>query len=174
MVYFIGAGPGDVDLITVKGRDILAKADIVIYAGSLVAKEHMDYCKEGVLIYNSAKMTLEEVIEVMNDNKDKLIVRLHTGDPSIYGAIKEQMDELDKLNIEYEVVPGVSSFVAAASAIKKEFDLDCFIKIDNKNISLVCISSKHDIELANKIMRSIQSNYDERMYISISFQKKHT
>lgn len=123
MVYFIGAGPGDVDLITVKGRDILAKADIVIYAGSLVAKEHMDYCKEGVLIYNSAKMTLEEVIEVMNDNKDKLIVRLHTGDPSIYGAIKEQMDELDKLNIEYEVVPGVSSFVAAASAIKKEFTL---------------------------------------------------
>ena len=83
----------------------------------------MDYCKEGVLIYNSAKMTLEEVIEVMNENKDKIIVRLHTGDPSIYGAIKEQMDELDKLNIEYEVVPGVSSFVAAASAIKKEFTL---------------------------------------------------
>ena len=72
MVYFIGAGPGDVDLITVKGRDILTKADVIIYAGSLVAKEHMDYCKEGVLIYNSAKMTLEEVIEVMNDNKDKL------------------------------------------------------------------------------------------------------
>ena len=119
MVYFIGAGPGDVDLITVKGRNILEKADVVIYAGSLVAKEHMGYCKEGVLIYNSAKMTLEEVIEVMNENKDKLVVRLHTGDPSIYGAIKEQMDELDKLNIEYEVVPGVSSFVAAASAIKR-------------------------------------------------------
>ena len=123
MVYFIGAGPGDVDLITVKGRNILEKADVVIYAGSLVAKEHMDYCKEGVLIYNSAKMTLEEVIEVMNENRDKIIVRLHTGDPSIYGAIKEQMDELDKLNIDYEVVPGVSSFVAAASAIKKEFTL---------------------------------------------------
>ena len=123
MVYFIGAGPGDVDLITVKGRDILAKADVVIYAGSLVAKEHMDYCKEGALIYNSAKMTLEEVIEVMNDNKDKVIVRLHTGDPSIYGAIKEQMDELDKLNIKYEVVPGVSSFTAAAAAIKRELTL---------------------------------------------------
>ena len=102
MVYFIGAGPGDVDLITVKGRDILTKADVIIYAGSLVAKEHMDYCKEGALIYNSAKMTLEEVIEVIKENKNKLIVRLHTGDPSIYGAIKEQMDELDKLNIEYE------------------------------------------------------------------------
>lgn len=123
MVYFIGAGPGDVDLITVKGRDILAKADVVIYAGSLVAKEHMDYCKEGALIYNSAKMTLEEVIEVMNDNKDKVIVRLHTGDPAIYGAIKEQMDELEKLNIKYEVVPGVSSFTAAAAAIKKELTL---------------------------------------------------
>ena len=123
MVYFIGAGPGDVDLITVKGRDILAKADVVIYAGSLVAKEHMDYCKEGALIYNSAKMTLEEVIEVMNDNKDKVIVRLHTGDPAIYGAIKEQMDELEKLNIKYEVVPGVSSFTAAAAAIKRELTL---------------------------------------------------
>lgn len=123
MVYFIGAGPGGVDLITVKGRDILAKADVVVYAGSLVAKEHMDYCKEGALIYNSAKMTLEEVIEVMNDNKDKVIVRLHTGDPAIYGAIKEQMDELEKLNIKYEVVPGVSSFTAAAAAIKKELTL---------------------------------------------------
>lgn len=123
MVYFIGAGPGDVDLITVKGRDILSKADIVIYAGSLVAKEHMDFCKEGVEIHNSASMTLDEVIEVIKNNKDKLIVRLHTGDPSIYGAIKEQMDELDKYGIEYKVVPGVSSFVAAASSIKKEFTL---------------------------------------------------
>ncbi|MGL4570401.1 MAG: precorrin-4 C(11)-methyltransferase [Clostridium sp.] len=123
MVYFIGAGPGDVDLITVKGRDTLSKADIVIYAGSLVAKEHMDFCKDGVEIYNSASMTLDEVIEVIKNNKDKLIVRLHTGDPSIYGAIKEQMDELDKFGLEYKVIPGVSSFVAAASSIKKEFTL---------------------------------------------------
>ena len=123
MVYFIGAGPGDVDLITVKGREILTKADVVIYAGSLVAKDHMEYCKEEALVYNSAKMTLEEVIEVMNENKDKIIVRLHTGDPAIYGAIKEQMDELEKLNIKYEVVPGVSSFTAAAAAIKKELTL---------------------------------------------------
>ena len=106
MLYFIGAGPGAVDLITVRGRNLLEKADVVIYAGSLVSKEHLDVCKEGVKIYNSAS-----------------IVRLHTGDPSIYGAIKEQMDELDKFNIQYEVVPGVSSFTAAASAIKKEFTL---------------------------------------------------
>ncbi|APH16733.1 precorrin-4 C11-methyltransferase [Clostridium sporogenes] len=124
-VYFIGAGPGDPDLITVKGRDILTKADVVIYAGSLVSKEHLDYCKEGVEVYNSASMTLKEVIKVIEKahNENKSIVRLHTGDPSIYGAIKEQMDELDKLNICYEVVPGVSSFTAAAASIKKEFTL---------------------------------------------------
>ncbi|WP_346889521.1 precorrin-4 C(11)-methyltransferase [Clostridium sp. UBA1056] len=125
MVYFIGAGPGDADLITVKGRDTLAKADVVIYAGSLVSKEHMDYCKDGCEIHNSASMTLEQVIEVMEraEKENKMVVRLHTGDPAIYGAIKEQMDELDKLNIEYKVIPGVSSFTAAASVIKKEFTL---------------------------------------------------
>lgn len=125
MLYFIGAGPGAVDLITVRGRNLLEKADVVIYAGSLVSKEHLDVCKSDVKIYNSASMTLEEVVEVIkeNDGENKIIVRLHTGDPSIYGAIKEQMDDLDKFNIEYEVVPGVSSFTAAASAIKKEFTL---------------------------------------------------
>ncbi|GAE01436.1 precorrin-4 C11-methyltransferase [Clostridium botulinum B str. Osaka05] len=124
-VYFIGAGPGDPDLITVKGRDILSKADVVIYAGSLVSKEHLDYCKEDVEVYNSASMTLKEVIKVIEKahNENKSIVRLHTGDPSIYGAIKEQMDELDKLDICYEVIPGVSSFAAAAASIKKEFTL---------------------------------------------------
>lgn len=125
MVYFIGAGPGDVDLITVKGRDILSKADVVIYAGSLVNEEHLKFCKEGVEVYNSASMTLEEVIGVMKkaNSQSKEVVRLHTGDPAIYGAIKEQMDELDKFNIPFEVVPGVSSFTAAASVIKKEFTL---------------------------------------------------
>ncbi|HBA05212.1 MAG TPA: precorrin-4 C(11)-methyltransferase [Clostridium sp.] len=125
MVYFIGAGPGDAELITVKGRDTLAKADSVIYAGSLVSKEHMNYCKAGCEIHNSASMTLEQVIEVMNkaEKENKMVVRLHTGDPAIYGAIKEQMDELDKLNIQYKVIPGVSSFTAAASVIKKEFTL---------------------------------------------------
>ena len=118
-VYFIGAGPGNADLITVKGRDILKTADVVIYAGSLVSKDHLEYCKNGVKIYNSASMTLNEVIDVIKKyhEEGKKIVRLHTGDPTIYGAIREQMDELDKLHIEYEVVPGVSSFTAAAAAI---------------------------------------------------------
>ncbi|WP_102401579.1 precorrin-4 C(11)-methyltransferase [Haloimpatiens massiliensis] len=125
MVYFIGAGPGDVDLITVKGRDILTKAHVVIYAGSLVNNKHLEFCKEGTKIYNSASMNLDEVIEVIKkaEEENKLVVRLHTGEPSIYGAIKEQMDELDKFNIAYKVIPGVSSFAAAASAIKKEFTL---------------------------------------------------
>ncbi|QLY79802.1 precorrin-4 C(11)-methyltransferase [Clostridium intestinale] len=125
MVYFVGAGPGDVDLITVKGRELIKTCDVIIYAGSLVSPKHLEFCKEGCKIYDSASMTLEEVIEVMKENSqgDSIIVRLHTGDPSIYGAIKEQMDELEKLNIEYTVVPGVSSFTAAASSIKREFTL---------------------------------------------------
>ncbi|SFD02058.1 precorrin-4 C(11)-methyltransferase [Clostridium uliginosum] len=125
MVYFIGAGPGSVDLITVKGRDLLERADVVIYAGSLVSKEHLEYCKGDVQVYNSANMTLEDVMEIMTmeDAMGKLVVRLHTGDPSIYGAIREQMVELDKFNIRYEVVPGVSSFTGAAAAINREFTL---------------------------------------------------
>jgi precorrin-4/cobalt-precorrin-4 C11-methyltransferase len=125
VLYFIGAGPGDPDLITVKGRNILVEADVIIYAGSLVSNEHFKYCKENVEVYNSASMTLNEVIEVIKKSykENKKIVRLHTGDPAIYGAIKEQMDELQKLDIPYAVIPGVSSFTAAASAIKKEFTL---------------------------------------------------
>lgn len=125
MVYFIGAGPGDVDLITVKGREILSRAEVVIYAGSLVSTEHLSFCKEGAEFFDSSAMTLEEVIEVIKkaDRDKKLVVRLHTGDPAIYGAIKEQMDELDELSISYEIIPGVSSFTAAAASIKKEFTL---------------------------------------------------
>ncbi len=125
MISFVGAGPGDVELITLKGRRLLEEADIVIYAGSLVSKEHLDFCKEDVEGYNSAGMTLEEVIEVMEEGyaQDKKIVRLHTGDPTIYGAIREQMDILEEKEIDFEVVPGVSSFTAAGAAIKREFTL---------------------------------------------------
>lgn len=125
MISFVGAGPGNVDLITIKGRRLLEEADVVIYAGSLVSKEHLDFCKNGCSIHNSASMTLEEVIDVMNSSYKKglKVVRLHTGDPSIYGAIREQMDLLDNLEIPYEVVSGVSSFTAACASIKKEFTL---------------------------------------------------
>jgi precorrin-4/cobalt-precorrin-4 C11-methyltransferase len=124
-VYFIGAGPGDPELITLKGSKKIAEADIIIYAGSLVNKEVIGNRKEEAEVYNSASMTLDEVIGVMEEGikEKKVIARVHTGDPSIYGAIREQMDILDEKGIEYEVIPGVSSFLAAAAAIKKEFTL---------------------------------------------------
>jgi precorrin-4 C11-methyltransferase len=123
MIYFIGAGPGAADLITVRGRELLKKADIVIYAGSLVNPELLDNVKKGCRIYDSACMTLEEVTAVMCANTESDIVRLHTGDPCIYGAIREQMDILDSKGIEYQSVPGVSSFIGAASALNAEFTL---------------------------------------------------
>jgi precorrin-4/cobalt-precorrin-4 C11-methyltransferase len=124
-VYFIGAGPGDPDLITVKGRKIIETADVIIYAGSLVNRAVIDCRKAGAVVYNSASMTLEEVIAVMKEGiaAGAVIARVHTGDPSIYGAIREQIDELEKLSILYEVVPGVSSFTAAASVLGMEFTL---------------------------------------------------
>lgn len=125
MIYFIGAGPGAADLITVRGKNILETADVIIYAGSLVNPELLDYAKNGCEIHNSAKMILEEVIDIMvtASKMNKQIVRLHTGDPCIYGAIREQMDILDKYGLEYEVVPGVSSFIGAASSLKAEYTL---------------------------------------------------
>ena len=108
MITFVGAGPGAEDLITVRGQKLIQEADIVIYAGSLVNPGLLSECREDCQIYNSAKMTLEEVMEVMLDGQEKgrKIVRLHTGDPCLYGAIREQMDELEKRGIPYEVCPG--------------------------------------------------------------------
>lgn len=125
MISFVGAGPGNVDLITIKGRDLLESADVVIYAGSLVSKAHLEFCKVGADLHDSASMTLEGVIEVMESSLEKglKVVRLHTGDPTIYGAIREQMDILNSKNISYEVIPGVSSFTAACASIKREFTL---------------------------------------------------
>ncbi|MDO5037122.1 MAG: precorrin-4 C(11)-methyltransferase [Tissierellia bacterium] len=125
MIYFVGAGPGDVDLITVKGRRLLEEADLIIYAGSLVSEAHLAFAKPSCKFYNSAKMNLDEVLEVMTgaEKEGLMTVRLHTGDPSIYGAIQEQMDALEEGGLPFEVVPGVSSFTAAAAAIKHEFTL---------------------------------------------------
>lgn len=125
MISFVGAGPGDEDLITVKGRRLISEADVIIFAGSLVSKAHLKYKKDGCLTYDSKSMTLEDVLKIMKKAEDegKNTVRLHTGDPSIYGAIREQMDELEKMGIDFEVIPGVSSFQAAAAAVKKEFTL---------------------------------------------------
>lgn len=125
MIHFVGAGPGAVDLITVRGQKLLEEADIVIYAGSLVNPGLLDCVRQDCMIYNSAKMTLEEVLEVMLEaEKEGLTtVRLHTGDPCLYGAIREQMDVLEEKNISFDSCPGVSSFCGAASALNLEYTL---------------------------------------------------
>ena len=125
MVHFVGAGPGASDLITVRGDRLLREADVVIYAGSLVNPELLKGCRTDCAVYDSAYMTLEEVLEVIRDaeRRGEMTVRLHTGDPSIYGAIREQMDALDRMGIAYDVCPGVSSFCGAAAALNLEYTL---------------------------------------------------
>ncbi len=125
MIHFVGAGSGAPDLITIRGKKLLEEADIIIYAGSLVNPQLLEYAKEDCKIYNSATMTLEEVLEVMFDAEEKKLttVRLHTGDPCLYGAIREQMDVLDEKKISYDSTPGVSSFCGAASALNLEYTL---------------------------------------------------
>ena len=125
MVDFVGAGCGAADLITLRGKRLIEEADVIIYAGSLVNPELLGYAKEDCQVYNSAYMDLDQVIEVMEkaESEGKKTVRLHTGDPSVYGAIREQMDRLDRLGIDYNVCPGVSSFCGAAAALKAEYTL---------------------------------------------------
>lgn len=125
MIHFVGAGSGAPDLITLRGKKYLEEADVIIYAGSLVNPQLLDYAKEDCKIYNSAKMTLEEVLEVMLEaEKEGLTtVRLHTGDPCLYGAIREQMDVLEEKQIAFDSCPGVSSFCGAASALNLEYTL---------------------------------------------------
>lgn len=125
MVHFVGAGSGAVDLITVRGQRLLEQADVIIYAGSLVNPQLLEMAKETCEIHNSAYLHLDEVIEIISKahKEGKMIVRLHTGDPSLYGAIREQMDKLRELEIPFEVCPGVSSFCAAAAVLEAEYTL---------------------------------------------------
>ena len=125
MIHFVGAGSGAADLITIRGKSYLEQADVIIYAGSLVNPALLDYAKPGCEIFNSATMTLEEVIAQMEraEQEHKMTVRLHTGDPCLYGAIREQMDRLTALGIAYDVCPGVSSFCGAAAALQAEYTL---------------------------------------------------
>src|SRR3989338_242286 len=124
-VYFIGAGPGDPELLTIKAGNIIARADIIIYAGSLINKDILKLAAKKALVYDSSKMSLEQVLKVMRKAKaaDKIIARIHSGDPSIYGAVQEQMDWCEKQGIDYQVIPGVSSFQAAAASLKQELTL---------------------------------------------------
>lgn len=125
MVHFVGAGSGAPDLITVRGQRLVMEADVIIYAGSLVNPALLDDKKEGCLVFDSAKMTLEEVLDVMRDAEKKGLttVRLHTGDPCVYGAVREQMDLLEAAGIPYDSTPGVSAFCGAAAALDMEYTL---------------------------------------------------
>ncbi len=124
-VYFVGAGPGATDLITLRGKQLLEKADLIIYAGSLVNPELLSFAKEGVSVFDSSKMTLDEMIDEMAAaaKNDQTVVRLHTGDPSLYGAIGEQMRELKKRDIPFEICPGVSACFGAAASLSLEYTL---------------------------------------------------
>ena len=125
MVHFVGAGSGAADLITLRGARLLSEADVVIWAGSLVNPELLSFCRPGCEIHDSARLTLEEVIGIVKtaESEGKTTVRLHTGDSSIYGAVREQFDALDALGIAYDVTPGVSSFCGAAASLKAEYTL---------------------------------------------------
>ncbi len=164
MISFVGAGPGDPDLITVKGRRILENADVIIYAGSLVDPSHLEVNQEAE-IYNSAKMNLDEVLDVMvrADKAGKDVCRLHTGDPTIYGAIQEQMDYLEKLDISYELIPGVSSFSAAACAIKREFTLPDV----SQTIILTRIAGRTPVPEKEKLSSLAQHRASMAIFLSV-------
>lgn len=125
MIYFVGAGCGAADLITVRGMNLLKEADVIVYAGSLVNPQLLDYASDGCQIYNSATMTLDEVMDVLvkATEEGKNVVRLHTGEPSIYGAVQEQMHVLDEKGLSYESCPGVSACFGAAASLNLEYTL---------------------------------------------------
>ncbi|MGB9124151.1 MAG: cobalt-precorrin-4/precorrin-4 C(11)-methyltransferase, partial [Nitrosotalea sp.] len=123
-VYFVGCGPGDPELITVKAKKLIQKADVIVYSGSLIPSEIIKMCKKAQL-HDAAKLVREDIFKILKDNavQGKLVVRLHDGDPSIYGAIREQTDNLKKAGVCYEVVPGITSFLASAAALGCELTL---------------------------------------------------
>jgi precorrin-4/cobalt-precorrin-4 C11-methyltransferase len=170
MVYFVGAGPGAKDLITVRAMKLLQLADVIIYAGSLVNEELLEYAEENCEIYNSAYMNLEEVLEVVKatDKNGKTVVRLHTGDASIYGAIREQMEELDKENIKYEIVPGVSSFLAAAAALKCEYTVPEI----SQSVILTRMEGRTPVPEAEKISRLAEHGTSMVVFLSMGHLKK--
>ena len=123
-VFFVGCGPGDPELITIKAKKLIQKADVVVYSGSLIPPAILNLCKKGKL-HNAAKLVREEIFNLLKNNakKNKLVVRLHDGDPTIYGAIKEQIDNLEKEGIKSEIIPGVTSFLASAAALGTQLTL---------------------------------------------------
>lgn len=170
MVYFVGAGPGAVDLITVRGAELLKKADVIIYAGSLVNPELLSYAKKECVIYNSASMTLEEVINIMEKShkNNQIVVRLHTGDMSIYGAVREQSDILKSKNIPFESVPGVSSFLGAAAALNAEYTLPAV----SQTVILTRMAGRTPVSEKESIRRLASHNASMVIFLSSSMLGK--
>lgn len=170
MVYFVGAGSGAVDLITVRGAELLKKADVIIYAGSLVNPKLLDYAKKECGIYNSASMTLEEVINVMEENhkENKTVVRLHTGDMSIYGAVREQSDILKSKNIPFESVPGVSSFLGAAASLNAEYTLPNV----SQTVILTRMAGRTSVPEKESIIKLAEHNASMVIFLSSSMLGK--
>ncbi len=170
MVHIVGAGPGDPDLITVKGAKYLREADVVIYAGSLVNPALLDICREDVQIHNSASMTLDDVVKVIvqAEQEGKMTVRLHTGDPSVYGAIQEQMDAFDKRGISYDITPGVSSCFAAAAALKQEYTLPGI----SQTVIITRNEGRTPVPEAEKLRSLAQHQSTMCIYLSISMLDK--
>ncbi len=170
IVSFVGAGPGDPELITVKGRRLIEEADVVVYAGSLVMDRHLLFCKEGAEVYNSATMNLDEIIDVMVSGvkAGKSVVRLHTGDSAIYGAIREQCDRLDSAGIGYEVVPGVTAALAAAAVLKKELTVPGV----TQSVIITRIEGRTPVPEAEKLSALAIHGVTLCIYLSVSMMDK--
>ena len=169
-IFFVGAGSGAADLITLRGARLLEKADVVVWAGSLVNPELLEMCRNDAKIFDSAKMTLEETTEVLSDSakNGRLCVRLHTGDPSLFGAIREQMEELDRLGVEYEIVPGVSSFCGAAASLKAEYTVP---KI-SQSLIITRLEGKTPVPEREKIQELSRHGTSMAIFLSSSMVEK--
>jgi precorrin-4/cobalt-precorrin-4 C11-methyltransferase len=167
VIVFVGAGPGDPELLTIKGKKAIDGADVIIYAGSLVNPEVLSGARPTATIYNSAEMDLDEVIDVMRKAVDdgKKVVRVHTGDPSIYGAIREQIDRLKGLGIESEVIPGVSSFLAVASVLKKEYTLPS----KSQTVILTRMAGRTPVPPKENLLDLAKHNASMVIFLSVAF-----
>lgn len=167
MVHFIGAGPGDPELITIKGQRLIEEADVIIFAGSLVNPAVLDKRKKDAEVHDSAYMTLDEVMDVMIPavKAGKTVARVHTGDPSIYGAIREQMVRLDADKIEYDVIPGVSSFCASAAAVKREFTLPSV----SQTVIITRMEGRTPVPPKEKLLGLAQHHASMCIFLSVGF-----
>ena len=170
MIHFVGAGCGAKDLITVRGKEHIEKADVIVYAGSLVNKELLEYNTRNAKIYDSAYMTLEEVMSVLKDSEERGLytVRLHTGDPALYGAIKEQMDELSVCGIDYDVTPGVSAAFGAAASLQAEYTLPDV----SQTLILTRMSGRTSVPERESIRSLASHNATMAIYLSASLSEK--